>query len=185
MDKYNLISLIISALALVFSLYSIIKTNIFNRYELLVEDAHCEHFGEYQRVYISIFNNSNKSIKINNIDFYISKNLVHPVDLNIYEYYEKIRLKKMENREKPKKTILGVELPNSNYNNQLLATVLPEPYEFASETESLIIPPNQREKLTLYFCEYTTELTMKIYANQKISLFGRKKSFPIFFDNIN
>lgn len=179
-NNSEIISVAISLIALLLSLYSVIKSNKINRFEITISNVEYEAVSDKIRINFSLFNNSVKSVLIENIKFYSTKTQKQqlPASFDISAYYE-IKNKQNEPKPKPQDPLLG-NLPNAiDISRAMQIPEYPQDYEYSSDTTNLRIKPNEYLNLTYYFDKIYLETTVKIKANEKISYFSKEKSFPV------
>lgn len=178
--KHNseIISTIISIIALFLSTYSVIKSNKINRFEITITDVEYEPISNKIRINFSLFNNSIKSILIYKIDFLSTKtkNQYHPVNFDINAYYKQ-KSEQFKPNLKPKDPLFGDLLSTSDLISSLSIPEYAQSYEYPSETSNLIIKPNEYLNLTYYFDDISFETTIKITANERLTFFSKEKSF--------
>ncbi len=177
-NNSEIISTIISIIALFLSIYSVIKSNKINRFEITITDVEYEPISNKIRINFSLFNNSIKSVLINKIEFFATKtkSKYYPDNFDIDAYYKQ---KSEQNKPKPRDPLLGNLL---NTNDLISSFTMPEyiqSHEYPSETTNLIIKPNDYLNLTYYFDEITIETTIKITANERLTYFSKEKSFSV------
>lgn len=177
-NNSEIISTIISIIALFLSTYSVIKSNKINRFEITITDVEYEPISNKIRINFSLFNNSIKSVLINKIEFFATKTKIkyYPDNFDIDAYYEQ---KSEQNKPKPKDPLFGNLLNKHDLLNSFKMPEYAQPYEYPSETSNLIIKPNDYLNLTYYFDEINAETTIKITANERLTFFSKEKSFSV------
>lgn len=177
-NNSEIISTIISIIALFLSTYSVIKSNKINRFEITITDVEYESISNKIRINFSLFNNSMKSILINKIEFLSTKtnHQYYPDVFDIKSYYKQ---RSEQNKPKPKDPLLGNLLNTSDLVSSFTMPEYAQSYEYPSETSNLIIKPNDYLNLTYYFDEINLETTIKITANERLTFFSKEKSFSV------
>lgn len=177
-NNSEIISTIISIIALLLSTYSVIKSNKINRFEITITDVEYEPISDKIRITFSLFNNSIKSILINKIEFLSTKTKYqyYPDDFDIKAYYKQ---KLEQNKPKPKDHMFGNLLNTSDLISSFSIPEYVQSYEYPSETSNLIIKPNDYLNLTYYFDDINIETTIKITANERLTFFSKEKSFSV------
>lgn len=169
-DMYNLISLIISLLALIVAIYSVIKSNKINQYEILIEDPSFETIDNKKRVMFSIYNNSMKSIKIHSIQFFTLNNIqLFPISFDISAYYKEQDLLKYKNI-KPSGPLGTTSLAD------VLVPTYVHSYEYESNIKDFIVSPYKSDNITLYFEDFPEDINIKLNTNQRFD-FSVKPSY--------
>lgn len=174
MSLNEIISISISVLALLLSLYSVIKTNHFNKYQLIIKDTSFEIINGYIRIKLNIFNNSNKSIEINKIIFLDNNVEINPINFDIDKYYEQLR--QISRPKSQSINVYGFNLDTSIYSR---IPQIAHYDEYPSKTKGIIIAPNTNENFTYYFSEKPRDFMINIESNQKLSFFKKSKKYSI------
>lgn len=163
MDVYNVISLLVSILALGASIYSVIQSNKANRYELMIKWPTYKKLSSCFRLEFNIYNNSPKSITVDSMHFYSSSgNEFFPIAFDIEKYY-----KSQRNND------------NLSYMASVICNNSIPPNEYPSDTEDNLISPYQHFPVTLYFKSLPKPLVIQLCANQRIGLFRKSKDYSI------
>lgn len=171
------LSLAISILALATSIYSTIKTNRSNRFELLVQKPKTYQYGNQYRLSFWLFNNSLRPIRIEKLFFTNpkSKELIQLLEFDIQAYYAKAKSKEIiENSDKPWKPIISSHsfidfMPKKAQSN-----------EKPSESSDFLIGPFTSKYLTYYLTEVPKEIELTIKANEKLSFSSKTKTYLLF-----
>lgn len=163
MDIYNVISLLVSILALGASIYSVVQSNKANRYDLMIKWPTYTKLGSCFRLEFNIYNNSPKSITVDSMHFYSSSgNEFFPVAFDIEKYYESQR-----------------NNDDLFYMASLVYKSSIPQYEYPSDTKDNLISPYQHFPVTLYFKSLPNPVVIQLCANQKIGLFRKSKDYSI------
>lgn len=179
-NNSEIISTIISIIALFLSTYSVIKSNKINRFEITITDVEYEPISNKIRINFSLFNNSIKSILINKIEFLSTKtkSKYYPDNFDINAYYKQ-KSEQNKPKPKPKDPLFGNLINTRDLISSFSMPEYAQSYEYPSETSNLIIKPNDYLNLTYYFDEINVETTIKITASERLTFFSKEKSFPV------
>ena len=171
------LSLAISILALVASIYSIIKTNRVNRFELLVRKPKVYKYGDRYRLSFYLFNNSLRPIVIKELFFTDpkSKEVIQLLEFDVQAYYAKVKSAEIKD---------DLDDPwESAFNSYGFMRFMPkiaQNDEKPSESFDFVINPTVAKYLTYYLTEVPKEIELTIKANEKLSFRSKTKTYLLF-----
>lgn len=171
------LSLAISILALGASIYSIIKTNRVNRFELLVRKPKVYKYGDRYRLSFYLFNNSLRPIVIKELFFTDpkSKEIIQLLEFDVQAYYSKLKSVEInDDLNDPWNAAL------KSYNLIDFMPNIVQSVEKPSESFDFVINPTVAKYLTYYLTEAPKEIELTIKANEKLSFRSKTKTYLLF-----
>ena len=160
-SNIEIISLAISIIALLLSVYSVIKSNKINRFDLLLVDIHSEPYEDLTKINFALINNSVRSLPILHITFSNSDVVYIPVTPARFINQRSINSNNLLD--------LLIEDNNKLYNS----------FKQPSETHNIIMAPNEKLYLSYYFKNPPKKLSVTIITTEYIRRFSKSKTFRI------
>lgn len=160
-SNIEIISLAISIIALLLSLYSVIKSNKINRFDLILVDFYSEPYEDLTKINFALINNSVRSLPILHITFSKSDARYFPVTPARFTNQRSINSNSLLD--------FLIEDNNKLYNS----------FNQPSETHNIIMAPNENLYLNYYFKNLPENLTITIFATENIGRFSKSKKFEI------
>lgn len=163
------ISTITSILALIISIYSVIKTNRIERFELIIRDPEYKQYGDKYRLTFSVFNSGIRPICLIRINFKdpSDKDLLLPLHFDLDEYYHQIKLNEYDKLSTVEKTSFDW-LPYRVQNN-----------EYPSKTYNIIINQSEYVSLTYYLDKSPQPIDLIVTANEKLTSISKTKTYSL------
>lgn len=163
------ISTITSIIALIISIYSVIKTNRFERFELIIRNPEYKPYGDKYRLTFQVFNSSMRPICLRRINFKdpSDKDLLLPLHFDLDEYYHQLKLNEYDKLSPIEKESFSW-LPYRIQNN-----------EHPSKTTGIIINQNEYVSLTYYLDKSPQPINLIVIANEKLTSISKTKTYSL------
>lgn len=161
------ISFAISVLAFLISIYSLIKTNRMDRFELLIRRPQYKNYGDYTRLTLTIFNNSVRPIKIESLYFSSNSKPIPIVDFNVDDYYDDLQQKKYD-------SLSPLGKASFSWMYYRVSDI-----EKPSISSDILINVNDSVLLTYYLTDNPQTIDLTITANEKLTPISKTKTYSL------